>query len=276
MMETIDYNVSKINLYEQIANTLEQAIIHSDNKTEKLPSEQELSSQFKVSRTVIREALKVLKERGLIDSRNGDGSYVSRPSTDNFSSVLNRIIAIDNISNDDLHCMRLILETAAAKLAAINIKKTDVDHLESILEKMLDTSLSLEQRVRFDADFHITIARSSGNVLLGVFLECMTILLKEYMFKGISGVSGMKKTIVQHRKVLQAIKARDPLAAEEAIGEHLTASRKHVGNYEAKQSGQAKSSISATTGRKKKPDSVRKTAVTLKRDKKHFLSGQGN
>ena len=234
-MGTIDYNVNKTNLYEQIADTLEQAIIHSDIKAEKLPSEQELSNQFKVSRTVIREALKVLKERGFIDSRNGDGSYISKPNTDNFSSVLNRIIAIDNISNDDLHCMRLILETAAARLAAIHIKKAEVDHLEFILEQMLDTSLPLEERIRYDADFHITIARSSRNVLLGMFLEAMTTLFREYMLKGVSGVSGMKRTNVQHRNVLQAIKNHDPTAAETAIQEHLAASRKNVGNYEAKQ-----------------------------------------
>jgi len=243
MAETIDYTVNKANLYEQIASTLEQAIVHSDIKAEKLPSEQELSSRFKVSRTVIREALKVLKERGLIDPRNGGGSYISRPNTDNISSVLNRIITMDNISNDDLHNMRLILETAAARLAAIHAKKAELDHLEYILDKMLDTTLPLEQRISYDADFHITIARSGRNVLIGMFVEVMTILLKEYMIKGISGTPGMKRTSIQHRNVLEAIKGRDPLAAETAIQEHLTASRKDVGNYEAKQKSRTRTVI---------------------------------
>ena len=234
-METIDYTVNKTNLYEQIADTLEHAIVHSDIKAEKLPSEQELSSRFKVSRTVIREALKVLKERGLIYSRNGGGSYISRPSTDTVSSVLNRIITMDNINNDDLHNMRLILETAAARLAAVNSKTVEINHLEQILEQMTNISLPLEQRIAYDADFHVSIARSSRNVLLVMFVEVMTMLLKEYMLKGISGPLGMKKTGIQHRKILEAIKNQDSLAAETAIQEHLVASRKDVSRHEASQ-----------------------------------------
>ena len=65
-MNEINYEVKKINLYEQVADTLEKAIVHSDDTFKKLPSEQELSGRFGVSRTVIREALKVLKERGLL------------------------------------------------------------------------------------------------------------------------------------------------------------------------------------------------------------------
>ena len=235
LVETIDYSVSKTNLYEQIAGTLEQAIIQSEIKAEKLPSEQELSSRFKVSRTVIREALKVLKERGLIYSRNGGGSYISRPNIGTVTNVLNRIIRMDNISNDDLHNMRLILETAAGRLATINSKPADLKHLEFILEQMTDTSLPLPQRISYDADFHVTIARSSGNVLIGIFVEVMTILLNEYMIKGVSGSAGMKRTGIEHRKILNAIKARDPKAAEKTIHDHLTASRKYVGQYEEKQ-----------------------------------------
>jgi len=261
MIEKIDYTVNKTNLYEQIADTLEQAIVHSDIKAEKLPSEQELSNRFKVSRTVIREALKVLKERGLIDPRNGGGSYISRPSTDNISSVLNRIITMDNISNDDLHSMRLILETAAARLAAIHIKKAEVDHLEYILDKMLDTTLPLEQRIAYDADFHITIARSSGNVLVGMFVEVITILLKEYMLKGVAGSLGMKRTSAQHRNILEALKSRDPAAAETSIQEHLTASRKNVGKYEEKQKTLPRA---AKVEQKAKTGSPRKASTALK------------
>jgi DNA-binding FadR family transcriptional regulator len=235
MIETIDYTINKANLYEQIADTLEQAIVHSGIKAEKLPSEQELSGRFKVSRTVIREALKVLKERGLIDSRNGGGSYISRPNTDNVFSVLNRIITMDNISNDDLHNMRLILETSAAGLAALCIKKAELAHLEFVLEQMFDTTLPLEQRISLDADFHVSIARSSRNVLVGMFVDVMNILLREYMLKGVSGLAGMKKTSVQHRKILDALGNRDPLAAETAMQEHLTASKKDVEKYEEKQ-----------------------------------------
>jgi GntR family transcriptional repressor for pyruvate dehydrogenase complex len=231
-MDKIDYTVNKTNLYEQIAETLEQAIIGAEIKAEKLPSEQELSKSFKVSRTVIREALKVLKERGLIRSRNGEGSYISKPNTDTISSAINRIVQMDNISNDHLHDMRLILETAGARLAALHAKAGEIKTLESIMEQMSDASLPLDSRINLDAEFHIAIARMSGNELLGVFVNIMTLLLKEYMSKGFFGVTRIRNTLNQHKKVLDAIKSRDPGRAENAIYAHLMAARKDVDKYE--------------------------------------------
>ena len=233
-MDRIDYSVSKTSLYEQVADTLEKAIFRSESKMEKLPSEQELSKRFKVSRTVVREALKVLKERGLVDSRNGEGSYISKPNTDTVSSAINRIIRMDNISNDDLHGMRLILETAGARLAALHAKPAEVEHLENTLKLMADESLPLEQRIQYDADFHISIARASGNELVGMFVDVMTILLEEYMIKGMFGPPEMKKTLIQHYKILEAIKDGNPDVAETALREHLAAARKNVSKYERK------------------------------------------
>ena len=74
-METGDFVVQRTNLYEQIAEQLERAIVRPGVQVaKKLPSEQELARQFAVSRTVVREALKLLRERGLITQTNGDGS----------------------------------------------------------------------------------------------------------------------------------------------------------------------------------------------------------
>jgi DNA-binding FadR family transcriptional regulator len=231
-MDKIDYSVNKTNLYEQIADTLEQAIIRSGKAVEKLPSEQELSKRFAVSRTVVREALKVLKERGLVQPRNGEGSYVSRPNTDIVSSAINRIVRMDNISNDDLHSMRLILETTGARLAALNCPPEELERLENILAEMADLSLPLDKRIRLDAEFHVTIARASGNNLLGMFVEVMTLLLRDYMSKGFFGVTRINNTLSQHEKVLEAIKKRESDEAGSAIYDHLVAARKDVDKYD--------------------------------------------
>jgi GntR family transcriptional repressor for pyruvate dehydrogenase complex len=231
-VNNIDYTVTKTNLYEQIADTLEQAIIRSINDIEKLPSEQELSRRFNVSRTVIREALKVLKERGLVQSRNGEGSYVVVPKTDTISDALDRIIQIKNISNDNLHNTRMVLETAAVRLAALNIKTEELDKLKDTLQKMADLSLPLNERIQLDREFHLTIARAGQNELLEIFTEVMFLLLKDYMEKGIFGPEGMAKTRGQHQKILDALAARDPEKSEQALRHHLSASRKNVEKYE--------------------------------------------
>jgi GntR family transcriptional repressor for pyruvate dehydrogenase complex len=233
-VNNIDYSITKTNLYEQIADTLEHAIIRSIKDVEKLPSEQELSKRFNVSRTVIREALKVLKERGLIQSRNGEGSYMCKPNSDTVSSAIGRIIQMDNINNDNLHDTRLILETSVARLAARNISNEELEYLECIIKKMSDLSLPLDDRISLDADFHVTIAKAGGNELLRMFVEVMAILLNQYMVKGMSGTEGMKKTLRQHEKILESLKSRDPDKAEQSIRSHLVAARKNVGKYEVK------------------------------------------
>ena len=231
-MNVIDYSVNKTNLYEQIADKLEHAIVQSEIKEEKLPSEQELSKNFKVSRTVIREALKVLKERGLIQPRNGGGSYLARPKTNTVSGALDRIIQINNISSDNLHSTRLILETESARLAAINANSEDIKKLEVILQEMEDESISPEHRIWLDAEFHNNIARAGKNELLGIFIETMTLLLSDYMAKGMAGPIGINKTLKQHKKILEAIKKKDPKKAETALISHLIAAINNVKKHE--------------------------------------------
>lgn len=232
-MEKIDYTIKKTNLYEQIADKLEQAIIGSDKKVDKLPSEQELCKSFNVSRTVIREALKVLKERGLVQPRNGEGSYVVSPKTDTISGALDRIIQSKNIDNDDLHGMRLILETEGARLAALKAQPHDIRKLEDILQEMENLALPLDERIRLDAQFHISMVQAGRNQLLGIFAEVMTMLLNDYMLKGVFGPKGINKTLSEHHKILEAIRLKDPSAAEKALKTHLTAARKNVGKYES-------------------------------------------
>jgi GntR family transcriptional repressor for pyruvate dehydrogenase complex len=230
-MDKINYKVNKTNLYEQIADTLEQAIVRSDDSVKKLPSEQELSSRFNVSRTVIREALKVLKERGLIQPRNGEGSYISRPKTDTISSAINRLVRMDNISNEELHGIRVILETAAVRLAAIHAKPEDLEHLENILKQMSIRPLTAGRRIQIDSEFHITIAHASGNKLLEMFVEVMTMLLGEYMIKGFPGPASIKSVIGYHKNILEAVKNRNPEDAEEAMRSHLASARENVKVY---------------------------------------------
>ncbi|MDR1058901.1 MAG: FadR family transcriptional regulator [Treponema sp.] len=228
-MEEIDFVVEKTNLYEQIVDALEGVIIQS-NVEEKLPSEQELSRRFGVSKAVIREAMKVLKDRGLIQSRNGDGSYISRPGSGSVANAVNRIIKMDNISSADLHGTRLILETAAVRLAALYARPEDLDHLDRTIEKQSGLS-PYEEWIRYDRDFHIALARAGGNALVAMFVEVMMNLLKEYMFKGYYNPDD---TIRQHREIVAALRGKDEALAEKAMLDHLFAARQNVFAYEEK------------------------------------------
>ncbi len=232
-MNTIDFTLNKTNLYEQIADALEQAILKPGMQEEsKLPSEQALGRQFKVSRTVIREALKLLKERGLIVQRTGDGSYVSRPNANTVSNAIGRIVTSDSISNDDLHVMRIILEVASVRLASTSITAAELAHLRAIIKTMEDRTLSVSQRVALDSSFHIALAEASRNGLLKMFVQTMTDLLKDYMAKGVILPGGIEDGLQRHGYIIDALATAQPDVAEQAMREHLAASRENVRKFE--------------------------------------------
>jgi len=228
-MDAIDYKINRTHLYEQIAQILENAIIKPDSgMAEKLPSEQALADKFGVSRTVVREALKLLKERGLIELRNGEGSYITKPGSDTVSNAIQRIIHTDGISIDDVYNMRIILEVASCRLAALNASQEDLEKVQLILSEMESRKLDLPVRIGLDADFHIAIAHASRNRLLGMFVETMTALLTDVIGRGIQVPGGNEDGLMRHRSVLEAIRTGDPDTAENAIRDHLDVSRRNV------------------------------------------------
>jgi DNA-binding FadR family transcriptional regulator len=244
-LKRIDFTIAKTSLFQQIVEALEQVIVQSE-EDEKLPSEQELSERFNVSKVVIREALKVLQDRGLVRVRNGDGSYISRPQTDTVALAVNRIVKMTNISNDNLHDTRVILETATARLAARHISDGEIAFLDETIERMSDLSMPHDDWLKIDMSFHVAIARASRNDLLVMFVEAMMQLLKEYMLKGLDSRYDQNLTLNEHREILKGIRMRDPDYAEKAMLEHFISGKTHVSQYE-----EAKRRAAARTGKKR-------------------------
>ncbi len=235
-MPSIDFHLERINLDEQIAGKLEDLIlgkiVPQDSSSNKLPSEMALAKQFNVSRTVIREALKLLKERGLVIQKNGDGSYMTRPQVSTVSSAVRRIMKMDNIGNDDLREIREILEISSARMAAKNITEDQLTKLNTIIEEMANLSLDIERRVFLDCEFHITLAQGSGNELLAMFVKVMTLLIKNYMGKGVLTPGGIEDAMTRHKRIITALRSKDSGFAEQAMKEHLGSSYGNVKNFD--------------------------------------------
>lgn len=227
-----DFAVSRVSLYEQIADRLEDFIItHGFREQEKLPSEQTLADEFSVSRNVIREALKLLKERGLVDSRNGTGSYITKPEAANLSDVISRMVALDNISSESIYEVRRILEVAACKSAARIVTPMQLYEMEQLLERMKDRSLSVHERRETDFAFHEAIAKAAGNPLLVILIQAMKNIFVEMMEKGIFLDGGIDDAIMRHDNILSALKDHDPVMAEDAMYDHLDFSLRNVRRY---------------------------------------------
>lgn len=223
--------VSKVNLYEQIADKLESLILSSGYTEEKLPSEQALAEQFSVSRNVVRESLKLLKERGLIESRNGTGSYITKPEAANLSDVISRMVVMDNMDYRAIYDVRIILETAACRRAAGRVTEDQLIHMEQLLERLKDRSLTVSERRETDFAFHEAIAEAAGNPLLAVLIQAMKNIFIEMIEKGIFMTGGIDDAIIRHGHIMDALKLHDAEGAEQAMYDHLHFSKKNVERY---------------------------------------------
>ncbi|TDK32195.1 FadR family transcriptional regulator [Rhizobium deserti] len=196
---------------------------------ERLPTEHDLAAEFEVSRPVIREALKRLRDQSLIYSRRGAGSFVR-------SVGLRNPLGFGQLENvaDLLNCyeFRLTLEPAAAAAAAA---RHDADRLMAIrqaLELLRDATNRQSHREDADFQFHLAIARAAQNNYFSTAMEA----LKEHIavgmkFHGASikrEVSGLTRVFGEHEAIASAIASRNEDEARKLMLEHLNGSRERL------------------------------------------------
>lgn len=214
--------VKKSNLYESIADTLERMILDDSLKVgERLPSETTMAENFGVSRNIIREAMKILKERHLVELRNGDGARVVKPNADSLNEVIRRMVAMGSISLGEVYEIRRSLEVAAAGLAAHRATPEQIANLYSIVDEMARNKENKEEWIRLDLHYHAELAKSSGNPLFYEFIKPLSSALEIIFDKGRQAPGALEKSIVMHTEITRAIEVHDVALAEEKMREHL-------------------------------------------------------
>ena len=229
-MDYYEFNSRRSKLSEQIADFLEEEILAGGKVGERLASEQQLTERFSASRTVVREALKILRARGLIASRTGSGAYVTKPDVEDLSHMVTRIIRMDDaIDYRSVYDVRYYLEAAAVRAAAEKATEENFAELDEILLKLRNYNIGVLERRDLDFQFHKSIARYSGNPLLSLLVETMANVFKDVIRIGIFVEGGIDDAITRHQRIMDALRARDAERAEKMVFEHLDQSRR---NYE--------------------------------------------
>ncbi|NGM86755.1 FadR family transcriptional regulator [Parapusillimonas sp. SGNA-6] len=211
-------------LYEQLLSWITYEKFKEGSK---LPTEDQLSKEFGVSRPVVREALSRLRSDGIIVSRHGSGSYVQRRPKKEFFDFA----PIGGVA-DLMRCFeyRIALEGEAAWLAATRRSTSDLKEMRSALLEMDRAIESHIVAVDADIKFHNAIAAATRNEL---FVSTMA-SLAEYMFAGMNvarslslrlDVARLQLVQQEHAAIFDAIEARDPGAAREAMRAHIANAR---------------------------------------------------
>jgi len=220
-------------LSDQLEAYLQQRVLRGEWPAgHKLPSESELGKQFKASRTVVREAIRRLQGRGLLETVNGSGSYVSAGRLEDVSFALNAysVRASDQQSFSDLLDLRMALEGDAAAKVAASVDVVDWRLLEARLEVMAATHV-LEEFAIHDIDFHMDVLRLSGNELfasLGSALRDRYVRFAIIRFSADTQADAKKmrdQTMDEHRLIVDAIARGDAESARQAARSHVDRSR---------------------------------------------------
>lgn len=211
--------------YEHLVEEIEGAVRSGALQPgEHLPSERDLQQQFKVSRGTVREALRVLESHGLVQSRPGDprGPKILPISSTPLVKSLERLASDPEVSFVSLLEFRIVLEEAAAFLAAQQRSEEDLHRLESLVEQ-LATAAEAADVVAFsaaDVAFHEAIATAGGNLLIQVTNKAAHELTHAMIIHTLDSrreiTSVLRTWVVLHQELLDAIAAGDgELAAEQ-------------------------------------------------------------
>ena len=212
-------------LYTDIYKKLEERI-KGMSVGEKLPSERTMVQEYGVSRNVLREALVLLGDRGLIEIRPGKGSYVTDKKNVRLVQHFERVLEEDRDSQMQVLEVRELLELAMFEKAALNATDIDIEALESIYEQMEKNLGEKSGYGDLDLKLHMQIAKSTHNeifpILVQTLYECsgQRIMLMEDLFP-----ESMKSVHRDHLGIIDAIKRRDVKAVRKIGKRHFDVDR---------------------------------------------------
>ena len=214
--------IKKAKVYEEIVAKIKEMIDKGRFKSgDQLPVERELAEVFRVSRSSVREALRSLESQGFIESRQGDGTYIARKPVESLVRPLASVILTEKDDQMELFEMRRMIEPDLAYLAAERATEEEIAMMEKVLTLQQEQIDRGDYETDVDRNFHYIMARAARNKALLRITDNIIDLLAESREQYLQVEGRPQKSILRHREVLEAIRARDPERAEKCMLEHL-------------------------------------------------------
>ncbi|MEO6983255.1 MAG: FadR/GntR family transcriptional regulator [Edaphobacter sp.] len=192
---------------------------------DRLPPERELARELKISRSSLRAGIGFLSAMGVLKSRHGAGTFISSgpPALD--SSSLSVLGVLHGFLPWQMFEARIVLEASVAALAA---ERATDEHIAELAEEVAEMYAALTDPHEYlihDVRFHRTIARASGNPILGALMETITANLYDYRSKTVINAQDLKESAEMHREIYRAIRSHNPTQARQTMERHLSLAR---------------------------------------------------
>ena len=222
-MSELTHLKSKL-LAEQVEDQVYQYILAAPIAIgEKLPNEFELGERFGVGRSTVREAIKLLSSKGVVEVRRGSGTYVVSTTPADLDPLGLRAVKDKMALALDLVNVRMILEPGIAEMAALNATESDIARLRRLCETIEYKIETGGNYIQDDIDFHTCVAKCSQNTVVEQLIPIIDTAVM--MFVNVTHKKLTQETILTHRAVLDAIASHDPLGARGAMMMHMTYNR---------------------------------------------------
>lgn len=219
-------------VYERVAEHIEKRIMEGElRKGDRLPTERELAEQFQVSRTAVREAMKNLAQKGLINMRPGRGTIVidgAHEAMQNSISLMMKLKLGEVGGSDSLVEFRVILETEIAALAAARATEKEISAMRDAISVMDESLHDADAFINADNAFHEALAQATQNALILILINSIVYLLSEQRKQIFEIEGGPQRGQIHHRRILESVIRRDPEAARSAMRSHLQQVREDV------------------------------------------------
>jgi GntR family transcriptional regulator, transcriptional repressor for pyruvate dehydrogenase complex len=210
-------------LYEQIVQQIEESVLNGTLKPgDQLPAERDLAQRLGVSRTAVREAVKTLREKGLVEAYSGRGTFITNGTSQAARQSFDLMVKVgQHESSPHLVELRLILEPGIAALAAQRVKDDNLATMREAVGVMDRSQEDPEAYIEADLDFHLALAEAAANPLILSLIDSIVGLLREQRIKIFNVEGGPQHGQYHHKRILAEVEQRDPETASKAMRAHL-------------------------------------------------------
>ena len=215
--------ITKIRLSEQVIEAIKTMIEEDDfNPGDKFYSENQLTSRLSVSRSSVREAVRILEATGRVRVEHGKGIFIAEAGKNPFNAFSSWLKENEQSIIEHFE-VRLMIDPKAAAYAARKADTQDIEGLRQVCDnfhQLLETG-NTAGLIKCDEEFHRLLAKATKNRTLYLLMKAMTQSLPEGWISSLHTPGRVEKTVCEHTRVLEAIAGHDPAEAEQSMTEHL-------------------------------------------------------
>jgi GntR family transcriptional regulator, transcriptional repressor for pyruvate dehydrogenase complex len=225
--EFVPRPITTMGAAQQIAEQIRLGILRGELAPgHRLPRETELAARYSVSRSTIRETMKLLSAQHLVESTRGaaGGTFVRLPEPENVAATMGDSISLwfnaGSTSVAEVNAARAWIERGCVQMAARNRDAADLEQIRAAVEAMEAPGIGMDDMLALDIDFHVAVCRAARNAILELAMSAIHIV-RPYTNTMLVPLLKIETIASQHRVIYEAIAAGDVAAAEAAFDAHI-------------------------------------------------------